>query len=155
MDLTASRSKRHRRTNWPIQQTALNEQYVVGDGRLRPSVPPPAALDETCPPSLTVAHCGLLRRVTAVDGRNVRSTAVDRDQTCANAGDGLKNLALSTLSTVDGRSTLLTPSPAFACSHTFIRGRRHVTTIDGHIRHLLLLISQKADSLLISPSDGG
>jgi len=32
------------------------------------------------------SNCGRLRRVTAVDGRNVLSTVVDRDRTCANAG---------------------------------------------------------------------
>ena len=31
------------------------------------------------------------RRVTAVDGRNLPSTAIDRNRTCANAGNGLKN----------------------------------------------------------------
>ena len=50
------------------------------------------------------SHCGRLRHVTAVtccrrhvtaiDGRSVQSTAVDRDRMCANAGDGLKNLTL-------------------------------------------------------------
>jgi len=40
------------------------------------------------------SHYGRLRRVTAVDGRYVPLTSVDRNRTCANAGDGLQNLAL-------------------------------------------------------------
>jgi len=40
------------------------------------------------------SYCGRFRRVTAVDGRNVPSTAVERDGTCAITGDGVKNLAL-------------------------------------------------------------
>jgi len=33
---------------------------------------------------------GLNAPITAVDGRSTSSTAVDRDRTYANAGDGLK-----------------------------------------------------------------
>ena len=64
---------------------------------------------------LTAAVYGAL---TAVDDRKVPSTAVDHDQTCANAGGGgLKNLTLKACYTgVYGvlAARFLRPSPAFA-----------------------------------------
>ena len=60
---------------------------------------------------------------TARNARNVPSTAVDRDRTCTNAGDGPKNLTLKVCATaVDGvlNARFLRPSPR---SHTFDRGQ--------------------------------
>jgi len=64
-----------------------------------------------CDNRFTAQQCfgtryGRNTRITAVDGRSMPSTAVNRDRTCANAGNGLKNLALldvQTSSTVYAR----------------------------------------------------
>ena len=66
--------------------------------------------------------------VSAVDGRNGPSIAVDRDRMYANVGDGLKNLALKACygrSRCAQNATFLRQSPAF----THVRSRS--TAVDS------------------------
>jgi len=68
--------------------------------------------------------CALL---TTVNGRYVPLTAVDRDRTCANAGDGLQNLAVDDVRTTnnDRPSTAShTRSIAVDCRQRAVNGRR-------------------------------
>jgi len=62
-----------------------------------------------------------LRCVTVVEGRYSPWTAVNRDRTCANAGDGLQNLALLDVRTFGtySSSRFWRPYPAF----THVRSR--------------------------------
>jgi len=73
---------------------------------------------------------GRRRHVTAVNGRDVPSTAVDRDRTCTNVGDSLKNLALKACYG-RRRNAIFLRLPRR--SHTFDRGRRHVTCLPRHV----------------------
>jgi len=75
-----------------------------------------------------------IRRVTAADGGNVPSTAVDRDRTCANAEGGLKNQRRATA--VDGvlNAKFLRLPRVRTRLIAVSRRSLHVTTVNGRKR---------------------